>query len=126
MPAVEPLKKTPSPEPIKKTPSPEPKKGASPEFKLPTAVPGVVPPTLPIGSAPLEPPARLERSFSVRSQETVDTLQRIEDELGRMKIQSDEAQSILDHPPSDGLPLELRGSLAQLHGDATPVRSGWM
>ena len=63
----------------------------------------------------------MERSYSVRSQHTVDTLQQIEDELAAMKLKCDEADGILDNPPSDGLPPQLRNTLAQMHGDANKL-----
>jgi len=65
--------------------------------------------------------ARMERSYSVRSQETVDTLQQIELELNSMKLQADDAEGVLKDPPSDGLPPQLRNTLAQLHGDANKL-----
>ena len=66
-------------------------------------------------------PGRMERSYSVRSQQTVDTLQQIEAELAAMKLKCDEADGILKNPPSDGLPPQLRNTLAQLHGDANKL-----
>lgn len=67
------------------------------------------------------PPHTLERGYSVRSQETVDTLQQIEEELTEMKAKSDSADELIRLPPSDGLPLHLRNTLAQLHGKANQI-----
>jgi len=56
--------------------------------------------------------------LSMRSQETVNTLDEIEQQLLAMKVKSDEADTMFSSPPPEGLPSSMRNTLAQLHGDA--------
>ncbi|KAL1511903.1 hypothetical protein AB1Y20_005184 [Prymnesium parvum] len=56
--------------------------------------------------------------YSMRSQETVDTLQEIESALLDIKRKTQQAEALMNDPPSEGLPPQLRNNLAQLHGDA--------
>ncbi|KAL1511902.1 hypothetical protein AB1Y20_005184 [Prymnesium parvum] len=63
-------------------------------------------------------PSQLERMYSMRSQETVDTLQEIESALLDIKRKTQQAEALMNDPPSEGLPPQLRNNLAQLHGDA--------
>lgn len=59
--------------------------------------------------------------YSVQSQATVDTLASIELQLAQMTFKVDEAVKTLDEPAADGIDPQLRGDLAQLHGDANKL-----
>lgn len=63
----------------------------------------------------------MQRMLSIRSQETINTLEHIELHLTAMRAQADEVDAYLAAPPKEGLPIEMRNELAQLHGDANKL-----
>ena len=103
--------------------SSEPKTSAS--FVLPAATsPANSPPVAPLNK-PAHPPDRrgLERQYSVRSTEVVDTLEQIELEVVAMETQLGQAEATLSafKPGESELDPQLRNDLAQLHGNANKL-----
>lgn len=68
-------------------------------------------------------PVRMKRGYSIRSEEAVNTLHQIEELIRDLKLEAEAAEAIINNPPEDGPPSELRNKLAQLHGDAYKIMS---
>lgn len=70
------------------------------------------------GSAPAQaqdaPPSRFERQYSTASWNTVSTLQQLELQVIGMETQLEAHRDMINKPPPDGLPLEMRNQLAQV------------
>lgn len=75
-------------------------------------------PSSPSGKSP-SPPGKIQRQYSVASQQTVDALQMFELQLFDMERSADDYKAAVEAAClPDGVPLDLRNKIAQLYGNA--------